>query len=403
MVLGAVFVTGLWGQEMDGKKRSLADLSIEELMNEPVTSVSKRETRLSDAPAAVYVVTQEDIRRSGANNIAEALRMVPGLEVARVDANKWAISSRGFNGLYANKLLVLMDGRSVYTPLYAGVHWDAQDTLLEDIDRIEVIRGPGASLWGANAVNGVINVITRPAKETQGTLITAGGGTEELGFGGVRYGGKVNDETHYRVYAKYSKWDNSAQTGEAEKGEDAWDMFQTGFRLDWDASKESAFTLEGGLQNGRVGGHFPVNQLDFSQSMLDQVEVSRLAALTPRQRAQKLADQARDYLNRGLLLEAERLYQSAVAADGSFAEAHTGLAEVRERTGDSEAARKEARTSLKLQRSADAYLVLSRLDLAASHLDEANKEAGEALRLDPQSREAQELRRQIEARQGAKQ
>jgi len=165
-------------------------------MNLEITSVSKKAQKVSEAAAAIFVITNEDIRRSGVTSIPEALRMVPGLQVARIDANNWAITSRGFNDRYANKLLVLMDGRSVYTPLYSGVYWDIQDTLLEDIERIEVIRGPGATLWGANAVNGVINIITKRAKETQGVLVTAGTGTEERGFGGVRYGAKIGDDTY---------------------------------------------------------------------------------------------------------------------------------------------------------------------------------------------------------------
>src|SRR5436189_842116 len=172
-----------------GKPSDLADLSLEELANLEVTSVSRRAERLSDAPASIFVITGDDIRRSGATSIPEALRLAPNLEVARVDSRQYAISARGFNNTIANKLLVLIDGRPVYTPLFSGVFWDAQDTLLEDVDRIEVISGPGATLWGANAVNDVINVITRSAKDTQGLFLEGGGGTELRGFGGVRYGG----------------------------------------------------------------------------------------------------------------------------------------------------------------------------------------------------------------------
>src|SRR5881628_3028187 len=157
-------------EKVDARPPDLSHLSLEELMNVEVTSVSKRAEKLSEAPAAISVTTAEELRRSGVTSIPEGLRLVPGLEVARVDAHNWAISGRGFNDLFANKLLVLMDGRSVYTPLFSGAYWDVQDTLLEDIDRIEVIRGPGSTLWGANAVNGVINIITRPARDTQGLL-----------------------------------------------------------------------------------------------------------------------------------------------------------------------------------------------------------------------------------------
>ena len=161
-------------------------LSLEDLMNLQVTSVSKRTQKVGDAAAAVFVITQEDIRRSGATSIPDALRMAPGLEVARIDENKWAIGSRGFNGRFDNKLLVLIDGRSVYTPLFSGVYWNVQDIVLEDVDRIEVIRGPGATLWGANAVDGVINIITKSAKATQGGLLTAEAGSEEPSAPGLR-------------------------------------------------------------------------------------------------------------------------------------------------------------------------------------------------------------------------
>src|SRR6202521_3971996 len=184
-------------------------MSVEDLMNVQVTSVSKRSQKLADAAAAIFVITQEDIRRSGATSIPEALRMVPGLQVARIDENKWAISSRGFNGRFANKLLVLIDGRSVYTPLFSGVYWNIQDVMLEDVDRIEVIRGPGATLWGANAVNGVINIITKAAKNTQGGLVTAEAGSEERTAETEGYGGKVGDNVYYRAYTKYSDWEPS--------------------------------------------------------------------------------------------------------------------------------------------------------------------------------------------------
>ena len=156
---------------------ALLDLSIEELMKVEVITASRRSQKLAETPFAVFVITQDDIKRSGVTSIPEALRMAPGVEVTRIGTDKWAINIRGFNGRFANKLQVLMDGRSVYNPLFAGVQWEQQDTLLEDIDRIEVIRGPSAALWGANAVNGVINIITKKAADTQGTLLTAGSGS----------------------------------------------------------------------------------------------------------------------------------------------------------------------------------------------------------------------------------
>src|ERR1700730_2447096 len=221
-------------------------LSMEDLMNVQVTSVSKRTQKVADAAAAIFVITQEDLRRSGATSIPEALRLVPGLEVARIDENKWAIGSRGFNGRFDNKLLVLIDGRSVYTPLFSGVYWNVQDVMLEDIDRIEVIRGPGATLWGANAVNGVINIITKKAKATQGGLVTAGGGTEERGSGSARYGSKFGNNTHYRVYGKYFDWGPSNYANGATAN-DGWNALRGGFRADWAPSGPNSLTFEGDL------------------------------------------------------------------------------------------------------------------------------------------------------------
>src|SRR5436190_9633176 len=224
-------------------------LTLEQLANYPVTSVSKSEEKLSTAAAAIYVITEDDIRHSGVTSIPEALRMAPGVEVARVDAHTWAISARGFNDYFANKLLVLQDGRSVYTPLFSGVYWDAQDTLLEDVDRIEVIRGPGAALWGANAVNGVINIITKDAKDTQGFLLTGGGGTEEQLFAGARYGGKIGDNAYFRVYGKYFNRDDSALPGGGDAN-DRWQMSRGGFRVDWQPTEINHVTFQGDLYGG---------------------------------------------------------------------------------------------------------------------------------------------------------
>src|SRR4051812_13006365 len=227
-----------------GSISELATMSLEDLSNLRVSTVSKHAERVTDAPAAVFVLTGEDIRRSGATSIPDALRMAPGVQVARLDSHNWAITSRGFNDLYADKLLVLMDGRSVYTPLFSGVYWDVQDTFMEDIDRIEVIRGPGAALWGANAVNGVINIITKSAKETQGGLLVGGYGTEEQGFGGVRFGGTIRDDAFYRVYAKYFNRDDSALPSGARNNDD-WQNLRGGFRMDWEPSAQNLFTLQG--------------------------------------------------------------------------------------------------------------------------------------------------------------
>ncbi len=219
------------GMDMDAE--SLLDLSLSELSDIVVTSVSKKEEKLSTAPSAIFVVTSDDIRRSGATSIPEVLRLVPGVHVAKSGSNRWAITARGFNDQFANKLLVLMDGRTLYTPIFSGVFWDMQDTNLADIDRIEVIRGPGATLWGANAVNGVINIITKNAAETQGTMVETLYGNREHGTVTARYGGALSDETHYRAYAKYFNRDDSRGTA-GHTLDDQWRGSRGGFRLDWD-------------------------------------------------------------------------------------------------------------------------------------------------------------------------
>src|ERR1700680_1494038 len=221
----AVFLAANGAAQSQQSVPDVTALSMEDLMNIQVTSVSKRTQKVADAAAAIFVITQEDLRRSGATSIPEALRLVPGLEVARIDENKWAIGSRGFNGRFDNKLLVLIDGRSVYTPLFSGVYWNVQDVMLEDIDRIEVIRGPGATLWGANAVNGVINIISKKAKDTQSGGVTAGAGTDERAAGGVRYGGKLGDNTYYRAYTKYFDWGPSAYPS-GMTAHDGWDALR---------------------------------------------------------------------------------------------------------------------------------------------------------------------------------
>lgn len=241
------------GSESPVELTTLADLGLETLLNMEVTSVAKKAQRLSESAAAIHVITNEDLRRSGVTVIAEALRMVPGLSVARANSRRWAIGSRGFNDVYSNKLLVLMDGRTLYTPLFSGVYWEQVDTVLEDVDRIEVIRGPGATLWGANAVNGVINITTKSAKDTQGVLISGGGGSEERGFGTVRYGGKLGSNVYYRVYGKYSNRDNSTLFDTGGSASDSWWTTQSGFRMDWDPSKIHHATLQGGFYYGELG------------------------------------------------------------------------------------------------------------------------------------------------------
>ena len=229
--------------------KDLTRLSLEQLMDIEVTSVSKKPEKIAKAAAAVFVITQEDIRRSGATQIPEVLRMVPGVEVARVDSNKWAISIRGFNSLFSRKLLVLVDGRSVYTGLYSGTFWDIQDTVLEDVERIEVIRGPGATVWGANAVNGVINIITKNAGNTQGGMISAGGGNVEQGFTTMRYGAKLGENAHYRVYGKWFNRDSFEDPNGVDSNDDST-AARGGFRVDWDVSENSELSFSGDIYHG---------------------------------------------------------------------------------------------------------------------------------------------------------
>jgi len=228
-------------------------LSPEQLLNATVTSVSKTSEKLIDAPAAIFVLSNEDILRSGATSIPEALRLVPGVQVARDNAGIWAVSVRGFNGSLDDKLLVLIDGRPVYDPLFAGVYWDIQDMVLEDIDRIEVIRGPGASLWGANAVNGVINIITKKAKDTQGNLASVTAGNQN-GIVEERYGGKLSDNGFYRVYAKYvDRQDNQTPTG--ANAHDGQVEDRSGFRADWKGTGDANddFTFQGDVYRSDAG------------------------------------------------------------------------------------------------------------------------------------------------------
>jgi len=216
---------------IDVAQDALMDLSLEELLGVEVTSVSRRSESLSTAAAAIYVVSQQDIRRSGVTTIPDALRMVPGVNVAQIDGNKWAVTARGSNGRYAAKLLVLMDGRTIYSPLFSGVFWDVQDISLESIERIEVIRGPGATLWGANAVNGIINIITKSAADTPGGFVEAGFGSEGGNQASFRYGGELGAGTHYRAYAKYhDRMGHSDLSGNPTA--DDWQSARAGVRID---------------------------------------------------------------------------------------------------------------------------------------------------------------------------
>ena len=224
-------------------------MSLRQLMDIEVTSVAKHPEKWLVTPSAIEVVTHDEIERSGASSLPEALRLSPNLQVAQVNSHDWAISARGFNNTTANKLLVMIDGRTIYTPLYAGVFWDAQSVLLEDVDRIEVVSGPGGTLWGANAVNGVINITTKSARDTQGTYVSGGGGSWLQDFGAVRYGGSVGSNLFYRVYGQRSDRD-SAVNPNGSDGTNAWDMTQGGFRMDYYPSEVNTLTLQGDVYDG---------------------------------------------------------------------------------------------------------------------------------------------------------
>lgn len=267
----------------------ILDLDIEELgkvdivvpsFDVEVTSVTRSESTVGKSPAAVFVVTQEMIRRSGATSVPEALRLVPGLQVARIDAHTWAISSRGFNLRFSSKLLVLIDGRSVYTPLYSGVFWETQDLILQDIQRIEVIRGPGATAWGANAVNGVISIITKQAEDTQGAMISSSGGDQDKWINSVRYGGNLGEEFHYRVYAKHLERNSGFSPDGAH---DDWRMQRYGLRGEWLAGECDTVTFQGELHDGRLGTHMlaqPIPTSPFTQELLNDTSTSGGFALT---------------------------------------------------------------------------------------------------------------------------
>lgn len=238
----------------------LLSLDIEQLMEIEITSAAKHPQKLSDAPAAVYVITSDDIHHSFVNHLPELLRDVPGVHVARASSHVWSISIRGFNDRFGNKLLVLMDGRTLYTPLFSGVLWEKQDTVLDDIDRIEVIRGPGASLWGANAVNGVINIVTKSAQETQGFLGSLVVGKEES-KATLRYGGKIGENAAYRLYMKAKEVDSMRLLHDGSAHDD-WRMAQGGFRLDWDFPSKKQLTFSGDVYS-LTSGSLSANQLLF--------------------------------------------------------------------------------------------------------------------------------------------
>jgi len=252
LVIGLLFFTSIaFAQAQDLlPSQELKKLSMEELMNIEVTSVSKRPEKLTEVASAIQIITQEDIRRSGATSLPEALRLAPNLQVAQFNSYGWIISARGFNSIFSNKLLVMIDGRTVYSPLFAGVSWDAQNVVLEDVDRIEVISGPGGTLWGANAVNGVINIITKNAAKTQGLYVSAAGGTYLRNLVEARYGGNIGSKLFYRVYAQHFDRDNTFLEN-GDKNADKWGLTQSGFRMDWNASGNNTVSVQGNFYGGK--------------------------------------------------------------------------------------------------------------------------------------------------------
>jgi len=247
----------------DGKAdpSALATLSLEDLMNVEVTSVTRRSQPLSNSAAAIFVITSEDIRRSAATTVPELLRMVPGLIVARLDGNKWSVSSRGPGGRYVANLLVLIDGRTVYSPLFSGVYWEDHEFVLEDIDRIEVIRGPGAVVWGSNAVSGVINITTKSARKTKGDLVSATAGNLNQGVVQMRHGGDLGDSGAYRIFGRMGRYGDLVDSS-GHPVHDGYSTNMGGFRMDLDQGPDTHWMMEGSLQTGTV------DQRDLSPSLV---------------------------------------------------------------------------------------------------------------------------------------
>ena len=271
LIAGLCWTTGpLWAATLD-----LTEFSIEDLMQVKVVSATKQAQPWADTAAAVFVITADDIRRSGATSVMEALRLAPGVQVARIDSSRWAITIRGFDGRFANKLLVMLDGRSIYTPLFSGVYWEIQDVPLDNIERIEVIRGPGGSLWGANAVNGVINIITKLAKDTQGGMVSVTAGNEDRAIVEARYGGQLGDTAHYRLYGRYAERDGFVDLDGQDAGDD-WKLQGGGFRLDWQPTGRDSVTFLGNIYDGDLRQNMVIPTLTppYTELQLDDVKTN---------------------------------------------------------------------------------------------------------------------------------
>lgn len=266
IIIGLCILSGLC-KSQDAKDTSnlfiLKSMSLEELMDIEIISVSKKTEKLSEVASAIQIITQDDIRRSGATNLPDALRLSSNLQVAQLNSYAWIISARGFNALFSNKLLVMIDGRTVYSPLFAGVFWDSQNVLLEDIDRIEVISGPGGSVWGANAVNGVINIITKKAKDSKGLYLSGLYGSFVKDIVSLRYGGNVGSGFSYRAYVQNNNRDSTRSTG-IKPASDKWNLLQSGFRMDWSLSQANALSVQGNFYNGIEYNGTDPNKADSS-------------------------------------------------------------------------------------------------------------------------------------------
>jgi iron complex outermembrane receptor protein len=280
--------------------RDLTEASLEDLMNIEVTTVSKKEQKLSQTPAAVFVITQEDIRRSGMTSVPDLLRMAPGMQVAQIQGGSWAVSARGFNDQHANKLLVLIDGRSAYSPTDAGAFWDEQDTMLEDIERIEVIRGPGATMWGANAVNGVINIITKTAKNSQGALATTGVGDQGQSLGAFRYGSGLGSNGYYRAFVKYLDG-RGLSVDDMKSSIGGENSLSAGFRADWALSSKDSLMIEGALHRANSASEFEKDSLTppYSYNLVtnDGVRSGNIMATWTRRRSDRSKTELRVYFD----------------------------------------------------------------------------------------------------------
>src|ERR1700676_3883462 len=257
VVLALIVLTGMLNrgfaapQDDPTNGAPLKQLSLAELGNVQVTTTSKEPEQIWKTSSAIYVLTQEDIRRSGATSIPEVLRLVPGVEVARINSNSWSVAIRGFGSAFSKSVLVLIDGRSVYTPLFAGDYWDVQNVVLEDVERIEVIRGPGGTIWGSNAVNGVINIITKSAKNTHGSYASTSSGNIAQSESGVRYGAGHGNKLDYRAYAM--GFGRTPEFHSDRDNYDGWQLGQAGFRTDSRLTDRDTLTVQGDLYKGSVG------------------------------------------------------------------------------------------------------------------------------------------------------